>query len=624
MFGTGTSMNNVRNVELPKIQSPKAPAGASSTENNGASDTDALQDSTNPLKKEWEIMDRVLKAQKIKQAQSLVEPENSSQLQKRSISPIRRSLEPIKEEPTSNTSPRKQNNSSKLGVTKQTSEEKQIKIREFVNKARLQDIKEIPIDSLGFEVNKIDYSSFRRNFGSLMYQEAMKEERKKIMSDTLEKKQKQDQERYKQSMAKFQPPIEHIIAKTFVGEMVVRECNSSFVDIGQAFRASRNPDVNHHQMTLGNMMTETAKKKLTVNTDKADTFLASSKASFFNKTPRIISPMENYQVAPVPKGGGGGSRTTRNQSPVRRSNNQRVTQDEVQEAFEKVMDDERSYDQIIGPDRLKMRLEEQIQEAAKKGRHLKVKHITNNYGYSSFETEPTVKPLKFDQVLSREKANKPYEKVPEGAPFWKYNVKDAVISVPVKSYKFSQNLDDGHSTVIQYPDISDQDKIKSHKCGRMQRRLDSLMCKYDELHECTARERYHEFEKTETQKINTASKDLEDSGVIGNDEKYFVMSEVQSERQNRNIVIQSDIVGLDSEVSESVDLDSSPMRKVDDMNPQRQLNKSPSANDPLLVKAAWIQGAHGGKNTSSDKEQENVNLDIYRSSPTIGRLRKES
>ena len=87
-------------------------------------------------------------------------------------------------------------------------------------------------------------------------------------------------------------------------------------------------------------MTETAKKKLTVNTDKADTLLASSKASFFNKTPRIVSPMENYQVMSPPKGG---SRTTRNQSPVRRSH-QRVTQDEVQEAFEKVMDDERSYD----------------------------------------------------------------------------------------------------------------------------------------------------------------------------------------------------------------------------------------------------------------------------------------
>ena len=80
-----------------------------------------------------------------------------------------------------------------------------------------------------------------------MYQEAMKEEREKIMSDTLERKQKQDQDRYKQSMAKFQPPIEHIIAKTFVGDMVVRECNSSFVDIGKAFRASRNPEAaNHH------------------------------------------------------------------------------------------------------------------------------------------------------------------------------------------------------------------------------------------------------------------------------------------------------------------------------------------------------------------------------------------
>ena len=87
-------------------------------------------------------------------------------------------------------------------------------------------------------------------------------------------------------------------------------------------------------------MTETAKKKLAVVTDKAETLLASSKASFFNKTPRIISPMDNYQVAAVNQSG---SRTTRNQSPVRRSG-QRVTQDEVQEAFLKVMDDERSYD----------------------------------------------------------------------------------------------------------------------------------------------------------------------------------------------------------------------------------------------------------------------------------------
>ena len=45
--------------------------------------------------------------------------------------------------------------------------------------------------------------------------------------------------------------------------------------------------------------------------------------------------------------------------------------------------------------------------------------------------------VKFDQVLSREKAMQPLTKVPEGAPFWKYYVKDAVITKPVKSYSIS-------------------------------------------------------------------------------------------------------------------------------------------------------------------------------------------
>ena len=42
-----------------------------------------------------------------------------------------------------------------------------MKVREFVNKARYQDFKEIPVEQLGFEVSKIDYNSFRRNYGSL-------------------------------------------------------------------------------------------------------------------------------------------------------------------------------------------------------------------------------------------------------------------------------------------------------------------------------------------------------------------------------------------------------------------------------------------------------------------------
>ena len=46
--------------------------------------------------------------------------------------------------------------------------------------------------------------------------------------------------------------------------------------------------------------------------------------------------------------------------------------DEIQETFEKVMNDERRYDEILGPDRNKLRLDQSIQEAAVKGRTLKV------------------------------------------------------------------------------------------------------------------------------------------------------------------------------------------------------------------------------------------------------------
>ena len=63
--------------------------------------------------------------------------------------------------------------------------------------------------------------------------------------------------------------------------------------------------------------------------------------------------------------------------------------------------------------------------------------MANNYAFSSFVDQPRTNNVSFDQVLSREKAAAPYKKEPEGAPFWKYNVKDAVIGKPVKSYKFS-------------------------------------------------------------------------------------------------------------------------------------------------------------------------------------------
>jgi len=48
--------------------------------------------------------------------------------------------------------------------------------------AKYQDIKEIPLEKIGFEVKKIDFASFRKNFQTLMTQEAMKDESKKIFA----------------------------------------------------------------------------------------------------------------------------------------------------------------------------------------------------------------------------------------------------------------------------------------------------------------------------------------------------------------------------------------------------------------------------------------------------------
>ena len=63
-----------------------------------------------------------------------------------------------------------------------------------MKRAKYQDFKEISPKSLGFEPSKIDYTSFRRNFGSLMNKEQMKEDRKKLMAIELEKQQKKDAE----------------------------------------------------------------------------------------------------------------------------------------------------------------------------------------------------------------------------------------------------------------------------------------------------------------------------------------------------------------------------------------------------------------------------------------------
>ena len=89
--------------------------------------------------------------------------------------------------------------------------------------------------------------------------------------------------------------------------------------------------------------------------------------------------------------------------------------------------------------------------------------------------------------MSREQAAKPFLKIPEGAPFWKYNVKDEVISAPVKTHKISENPAEGHSQTLKYP--KEPETIEDFKCGRISKRLETLKNRYDDLQGWADRDR---------------------------------------------------------------------------------------------------------------------------------------
>lgn len=63
---------------------------------------------------------------------------------------------------------------------------------------------------------------------------------------------------------------------------------------------------------------------------------------------------------------------------------------------------------------------------------------------------------------------------PEGAPFWKYNVKDEVITVPIKTYKISQNPESGHVGMITSKQEREMQPKNDFKCGRIGKRLEKL------------------------------------------------------------------------------------------------------------------------------------------------------
>ena len=83
---------------------------------------------------------------------------------------------------------------------------------------------------------------------------------------------------------------------------------------------------------------------------------------------------------------------------------------------------------------------------------------------------------------------KPFLQIPEGAPFWKYNVKDEVVSAPVKAYNFSKNPENSHHLLVK---MAEPKKcLHDFNCGRVKRRLEALKRKYEELHEHAQEDRF--------------------------------------------------------------------------------------------------------------------------------------
>jgi len=88
---------------------------------------------------------------------------------------------------------------------------------------------------------------------------------------------------------------------------------------------------------------------LKIISNHAESLLSGTKATLFNMTPRIVSPMEQRAVKPQP-------------STLRNSHNGSVNKSGLGAiaSYERVMSDERRYDEIQGPDRNKVRLEQSI------------------------------------------------------------------------------------------------------------------------------------------------------------------------------------------------------------------------------------------------------------------------
>ena len=83
-----------------------------------------------------------------------------------------------------------------------------------MNLAKYKDIKEIQLEKLGFDIKKVDFSTFRKNFTSALTKETMKEEARKIMAADAEKNKAKQEEIAK----KLSDEITHMRRERFASQ----------------------------------------------------------------------------------------------------------------------------------------------------------------------------------------------------------------------------------------------------------------------------------------------------------------------------------------------------------------------------------------------------------------------
>ena len=133
-----------------------------------------------------------------------------------------------------------------------------------MNLAKYKDIKEIQLEKLGFDIKKVDFSTFRKNFTSALTKETMKEEARKIMAADAEKNKAKQEEIAK----KLSDEITHMRRERFASQPQAKTFMAG--EVADIMKKKGNVTLNHIgslvledgqiQKTSINLMNDTLKK----------------------------------------------------------------------------------------------------------------------------------------------------------------------------------------------------------------------------------------------------------------------------------------------------------------------------------------------------------------------------